>query len=91
MADSFIDIIDTFLITLEKERNFSLHTIKAYKNDLIRFKLFLIQDKSRIVFKEINRNDIRKFLADEYDIIADLNEDGNVNILDIVNLVNLIL
>ena len=67
MADSFIDIIDTFLITLEKERNFSLHTIKAYKNDLIRFKLFLIQDKSRIVFKEINRNDIRKFLADEYD------------------------
>ena len=67
MADSFIDIINSFLITLEKERNFSLHTIKAYKNDLIRFKLFLIQDKSRIVFKEINRNDIRKFLADEYD------------------------
>jgi len=67
MVDSFIDIIDSFLITLEKERNFSLHTIKAYKNDLIRFKLFLIQDKSRIVFKEINRNDIRKFLADEYD------------------------
>jgi tyrosine recombinase XerC len=67
MADSFIDIINSFLITLEKERNFSLHTIKAYKNDLIRFKLFLIQDKSRIVFKEINRNNIRKFLADEYD------------------------
>ena len=37
MADSFIDIIDSFLITLEKERNFSLHTIKAYKNDLTRF------------------------------------------------------
>jgi len=30
-------------------------------------------------------------LADEYAIIADLNEDGNVNILDIVNLVNLVL
>ena len=67
MADSFIDTIDSFLITLEKERNFSLHTIKAYKNDLIRFKLFLIKDKSRIVFKQINRNDIRNFLADEYE------------------------
>ena len=67
MADSFINIMDSFLITLEKERNFSLHTIKAYKNDLTRFKLFLIQDNNRIVFKEINRNDIRKFLADEYE------------------------
>tara|TARA_B100000745_G_scaffold236108_1_gene159277 strand:+ start:178 stop:1080 length:903 start_codon:yes stop_codon:yes gene_type:complete len=67
MADSFIDIIDTFLITLEKERNFSLHTIKAYKNDLTRFNLFLNQGKSRNKFKEINRNDIRRFLADEYE------------------------
>ena len=67
MADSFIDIIDSFLITLEKERNFSLHTIKAYKNDLTRFNLFLNQGKSRIKFKEINRNDIRRFLADEYE------------------------
>ena len=51
MADSFIDIIDSFLITLEKERNFSLHTIKAYKNDLTRFNLFLNQGKSRNKFK----------------------------------------
>ena len=67
MADSFIDIIDSFLITLEKERNFSLHTIKAYKNDLTRFNLFLNQGKSRNKFKEINRNDIRRFLADQYE------------------------
>ena len=67
MADSFIDIIDSFLITLEKERNFSLHTIKAYKNDLTRFNLFLNKGKSRNKFKEINRNDIRRFLADEYE------------------------
>ena len=67
MADSFINIMDSFLMTLEKERNFSLHTVKAYKNDLTRFKLFLIQDKNRIVFKQIKRNDIRKFLADEYE------------------------
>jgi len=67
MANSFIDIIDSFLITLEKERNFSLHTIKAYKNDLTRFNLFLNQGTSRNKFKEINRNDIRRFLADEYE------------------------
>ena len=67
MADSFIDIIDSFLITLEKERNFSLHTIKAYKNDLTRFNQFLNQGTNRIKFKEINRNDIRRFLADEYE------------------------
>ena len=67
IADSFIYIIDSFLITLEKERNFSLHTIKAYKNDLTRFNLFLNQGKSRNKFKEINRNDIRRFLADEYE------------------------
>ncbi|MEC8838685.1 MAG: tyrosine recombinase XerC [Candidatus Neomarinimicrobiota bacterium] len=67
MADSFIDIIDSFLITLEKERNFSLHTIKAYKNDLTRFNQLLNQGTNRIKFKEINRNDIRRFLADEYE------------------------
>ena len=67
MADSFLDIIDSFLITLEKERNFSLHTIKAYKNDLTRFNQFLNQGTNRIKFKEINRNDIRRFLADEYE------------------------
>ena len=34
MDNLFLDNIDSFLITLEKERNFSSHTIKAYKNDL---------------------------------------------------------
>ena len=32
MADFLIDSIESFILTLEKERNFSLHTIKAYKN-----------------------------------------------------------
>ena len=67
MADLLIDSIESFMLTLEKERNFSLHTIKAYKNDLTRFNLFLNQGKSRNKFKEINRNDIRRFLADEYE------------------------
>ena len=47
MADLLIDSIDSFMLTLEKERNFSLHTIKAYKNDLNRFNYFLNNTLSR--------------------------------------------
>ena len=54
------------MLTLEKERNFSLHTIKAYKNDLNRFNYFLDNTLSRKKLTKINRNDIRKFLAEEY-------------------------
>ena len=67
MADFLIDSIDSFMLTLEKERNFSLHTIKAYKNDLNRFNYFLNNILSRKKLAKINRNDIRKFLAEEYD------------------------
>ena len=67
MADLLIDSIESFMLTLEKERNFSLHTIKAYKNDLNRFNYFLNNTLSRKKLAKINRNDIRKFLAEEYD------------------------
>ena len=67
MADFLIDSIESFMLTLEKERNFSLHTIKAYKNDLNRFNYFLNNTLSRKKLAKINRNDIRKFLAEEYD------------------------
>ena len=67
MADLLIDSIESFMLTLEKERNFSLHTIKAYKNDLNRFNYFLNNTLSRKKLVKINRNDIRKFLAEEYD------------------------
>ena len=67
MADLLIDSIESFMLTLEKERNFSLHTIKAYKNDLNRFNYFLNNILSRKKLTKINRNDIRKFLAEEYD------------------------
>ena len=66
MADLLADIIKSFLITLKKERNFSLHTIKAYNNDLNRFKSFLNRGIDRIILKDIGRNDIRKFMSDEY-------------------------
>ena len=67
MADLLTDSIESFMLTLEKERNFSLHTIKAYKNDLNRFNYFLNNTLSRKKLAKINRNDIRKFLAEEYD------------------------
>ena len=67
MADFLIDSIDSFMLTLEKARNFSLHTIKAYKNDLNRFNYFLDNTLSRKKLAKINRKDIRKFLAEEYD------------------------
>ena len=67
MADLLIDSIESFMLTLEKERNFSLHTIKAYKNDLNRFNFFLNNTLNRKKLAKINRNDIRKFLAEEYD------------------------
>ena len=54
MADLLIDAIESFIITLDKERNFSLHTIKAYKNDLNRFNSFLNQGISGIILKKIN-------------------------------------
>lgn len=66
MADLLINSIESFMLTLEKERNFSLHTIKAYKNDLNRFNYFLDNTLSRKKLTKINRNDIRKFLAEEY-------------------------
>ena len=66
MADLLIDSIESFMLTLEKERNFSLHTIKAYKNDLNRFNYFLNNILSRKKLTKINRNHIRKFLAEEY-------------------------
>ena len=67
MANLLTDSIESFMLTLEKERNFSLHTIKAYKNDLNRFNYFLNNTLSRKKLAKINRNDIRKFLAEEYD------------------------
>ena len=67
MADLLVDSIESFMLTLEKERNFSLHTIKAYKNDLNRFNYFLNNTLRRKKLAKINRNDIRKFLAEEYD------------------------
>lgn len=54
--------IDQFLRTLEFERNFSAHTLRAYRTDLLQFVLFL--DKERINnLEDVSNLILRKFLA----------------------------
>ena len=40
-------IFVSFINYLEKEKNFSVHTIKAYRNDIEKFFTFLISQKSK--------------------------------------------
>ncbi len=57
--------LSEFYQFLEKERGYSIHTIKAYQNDLGRFISFL---PARISgFDQVNRQAIRGFLASEFD------------------------
>ena len=42
MNDNGQAYIDKYLDKLEKEKGFSMHTIDAYRRDLKKFKLFLI-------------------------------------------------
>ena len=58
-------IFISFIDYLEKEKGFSIHTIKAYRNDIEKFKLFLSMHTLNI--KNVSKNEIRDFLADEFE------------------------
>tara|TARA_B100000579_G_scaffold436799_1_gene463920 strand:+ start:1540 stop:2454 length:915 start_codon:yes stop_codon:yes gene_type:complete len=58
-------LLDDFYDYLKKEKNYSNHTIKAYKNDLSRFLVFLPRTISG--FDKVNRESIRGFLESEID------------------------
>ena len=58
-------VLIDFYIYLKKEKNYSNHTIKAYKNDLSRFLVFLPKNISG--FDKVNRESIRGFLESEID------------------------
>ena len=58
-------IFVSFINYLEKEKNFSVHTIKAYRNDIEKFLLFLSVKNLKI--KNISKIDIRDFLAIQYE------------------------
>ena len=55
----------SFINYLEKEKKFSVHTIKAYRNDIEKFLLFLSAKNLKI--KNISKIDIRDFLASQYE------------------------
>ena len=58
-------VLDDFYNYLKKEKSYSNHTIKAYKNDLTRFLVFLPKNISG--FDKVNRESIRGFLESEMD------------------------
>ena len=59
------EVLDDFYDYLKKEKSYSNHTIKAYKNDLSRFLAFLPKKISG--FDKVNRESIRGFLESEID------------------------
>ena len=53
-------ILEPFLKYLEKEKKYSIHTIKAYRNDIDKFLVFLSKTSTDI--KDISKNEIRNFI-----------------------------
>ena len=53
-------ILERFLKYLEKEKNYSIHTVKAYRNDIDKFLVFLSKTSTDI--KDISKNEIRNFI-----------------------------
>ena len=58
-------ILNNFLEAMSSERNFSVHSLNAYKNDLLKFQLF--QSANTIDVKKSTRVQIESFLKFEYD------------------------
>ena len=59
-------IFISFLKFLSKEKNFSLHTIKAYQYDIQKFIEFLTERSVRV--QQATKSDIRDFLSNQYDL-----------------------
>ena len=67
MKDNGQTYINLYLEKLEKEKGYSIHTIDAYKRDLEKFKLFLIDYKGQRFqdFKFVDKWALRNFLGKE--------------------------
>jgi len=59
-----LDIIKEFLLYLDKERNFSKHTIRNYNIDLIQFSKFIYQNSNKNNFLNINRSLIQLYIQE---------------------------
>lgn len=55
-------MIDSFLEYLLLEKKYSSHTVKAYKNDLISFKDFIITEFDQQNLQEVSYNQIRSWI-----------------------------
>ena len=67
MANNERDIISQFLKMIKEERSYSLHTIDAYRRDLLKFELFLISyiGDSFSDYNVVDKWTIRNFLGKE--------------------------
>ena len=61
-----LPIFVSFLKFLSKEKNFSLHTIKAYQYDIQKFIEFLTEKSVKV--QQATKSDIRDFLSNQYDL-----------------------
>jgi integrase/recombinase XerC len=57
--------IDNFLTYLEKERGFSVHTLRAYASDLTQFRVFIEErlNSHAVIVEKIDHYHIRSFLS----------------------------
>lgn len=56
--------LQRFLTYLKNERNFSDHTVTAYKNDVLQFIAFLEQEQ--LDFRTFEYRDARNYLVSQY-------------------------
>jgi integrase/recombinase XerC len=61
-------VIDSFLEYLSLEKNYSVHTTRAYKNDLIAFKDFLITEFDQEDLLTVHYNQIRSWVVSLVDL-----------------------
>ena len=61
-------MIASFLEYLSLEKKYSAHTIKAYKNDLISFRDFMVTEFSEEDLSKINYNQIRSWIVSLVDL-----------------------
>ena len=54
-------IMEQWLFFLENEKQYSMHTIRAYQNDITGFLIFLASSERRLA--QVDKYDIRSFLA----------------------------
>lgn len=63
-SEEFKTYLEQFLQYLQNERNYSVHTRKAYQSDLAQFHEFLLSEYGQTVrFDAINRMMVRRFLG----------------------------